>query len=456
MASAPRPRAWLGLALLVALLASAACGSDGDDGGSADEDGPSIDEVEVSELEGIDLTIAPVANLQYPTAMAARPGTDALWVTEQAGRVRVLRPGLDGALSLDPTPALDISEEVGPDEVGGEPGLLGLAFSADGARLYLSYTHALGPDEGWDRRIAEWTVSGEQVVPGSQRVLLSFHKEHPQHNGGDVRFGPDGYLYAGFGDTAPVGDAFETGQDPTDLLGGIIRIDPARPEGEQAYGVPPDNPWITGEHEGRDGLPENWLYGTRNPWRFSFDRATGDLWVADVGDLEVEEITLLRADESGLDAGRGANLGWSDMEGSQPYRGRDEPADHHPPLYDYEHSTGGCSVIGGYVYRGHAIPALQGTYLFSDYCAPTLRGIRVADDGTEAEVGELGAEPPDSAVAFGEDLDGELYLLTSTGVYAILDASEGGPGATSTTAPQAAPPTSVSPVPPAPPATVAE
>jgi len=424
-----------GALVVVLVVVLAGCGdTDPDDGGGAE--GPDTADREAAAagtLEPVPLTLAPVANLEYATASATRPGTGDLYVTEQAGRVRLLRPGTDGVLALDPEPVLDISEVIGPDEPGGEPGLLGIAFSPDGQHLYLSYTSNQGPDAGWLRQISEWQVLGDEVVAASRRPVLEFHKDYPQHNGGDIRFGPDGYLYAGFGDTAPVADAFSTGQDPDDLLGGIVRIDPSEPTDELGYGIPQDNPCASGRRDGQAGRPEVWLIGSRNPWRISFDRETGDLWVSDVGDQRREEITRLPA-EDGEHAGRGANLGWSQMEGSSQYRGREEPADHVPPTFDYPHRTGGCSVIGGFVYRGEAIPALQGTYVYSDYCQPDLHGIRVADDGTVTE-GLLGSTVPDSPVAFGEDVDGELYVLTATGVYAMLPASAGGPGVTATTSP---------------------
>jgi len=444
---------------------AAACGDTSgsgpaaDTGAGEDDGGEDLGTGPVRELEPVDVALAPVANLQFPTAMASRPGSDLLYVTEQAGRVRVLRPGPDGVASLDPAPVLDISTEVGPDEPGGEPGLLGITFSPDGSRLYLSYTHTLAPERGWQRRITEWQLQGDTVVPESRRAILDFRKNNPQHNGGDIRFGPDGFLYAGFGDTAPVGDAFETGQDPTDLLGGVIRIDPLNPDPGLPYGIPDDNPWADGEHEGEAGAPEVWLYGTRNPWRLSFDRATGDLWIADVGDQQREEINHLPAEGApAAGPGAGANLGWSQLEGTEPFQGREAPEGDTLPIYDYSHEEGGCSVIGGYVYRGTAIPELEGTYLFSDYCRPEVRGLRVMGD--EVLAGNLGPELEDELVlAFGEDADGEVYVLTSTAVFALLpgqasqeaEVSElgattptheaGQPAATTTVPPSPAPPT---------------
>jgi glucose/arabinose dehydrogenase len=421
--------------LVVLLLAVAACGTT-DEGATPtsrppDDDESALVDGGVATLDEVPLTLAPVANLQYPTAMAARPGSSTLYVTEQAGRVRALRPQPDGTLALVPNVVLDVTGEVGPDQPGGEPGLLGITFSPDGSRMYLSYTVNLDDGQRYLRRVTEWQMAGDLVVASTRRGVLEVPKRYPQHNGGDVRFGPDGHLYVGIGDTAPVADAFETGQDPTDLLAGILRIDPTGTGPARTYGIPEDNPWAGGSFEGRPGAPEVWLYGTRNPWRLSFDRETGDLWVADVGDQRREEITRLPADEGG---GRGANLGWSQMEGTAQYRNRSEPEGHVPPTYDYAHSSGGCSVIGGFVYRGTAIPDLEGTYVFSDFCQPDLHGLRVHDDGSVA-VGPLGASLPDSALAFGEDGDGELYALSATGVYALLPASAGGPGVTATTSP---------------------
>ena len=331
-----------------------------------------------------------------PLAMAVRAGhDDDLFVALQSGTlVRVTASG-------EPTTILDFSTDVSTD---GERGFLGVTFSPEGDRLYTSYTNPEG-----DSRIDEYLMSGNQVDVASRRQVFAQDQPFPNHNGGNILFGPDRYLYFGLGDGGAAGDPLEAGQDPEQLLGKLIRIDPLG--GETPYGVPEDNPFA----DGREGRPEVWLLGVRNPWRFSFDRATGDLWVADVGQDEIEEVDLLPANERGRGAGRGANLGWNEMEGDQPYEGGTAPADHTPPLLTYSHANGGCSVTGGYVYRGEAIPDLRGAYLYGDLCQGRIRAV-LAADGAVVEDRDLGvAVDPDTLVSFGEDAAGELYVLSANG-----------------------------------------
>jgi glucose/arabinose dehydrogenase len=248
--------------------------------------------------------------------------------------------------------------------------------------------------------------------PRGRRELLRVEDPYPNHNGGHLALGPDGYLYIGLGDGGSGGDPHGHGQDTDTLLGSILRIDPTAPPADGEYGIPADNPFAAS-----GGEPEIWLYGVRNPWRFSFDRATGDLWIGDVGQGEVEEIDRLPA-TNGRDAGRGANLGWNLMEGSEPFEG-ENPAGGVLPIYEYTHDDG-CSVTGGYVYRGRAIPALTGAYLFADYCEPDLRAVRVAgDEVVEERSWDLSLEAIQS---FGEDADGELYVLLASGPLLRLTA----------------------------------
>lgn len=368
-----------------------------------------------------DVVLTPLAELEWPTALAARPGTDDLYIAEQLGRVRVLRPsGTDArgaTYRLDPAPVLDIADEINLAEPGGEAGLLGITFSPDGTRLYVSDAQHLtdGPRPRFRRRLAEYRIAGDAVVKASRRTLVELTKPKPQHNAGQVAFGPDGYLYAAFGDASPNGlnDLRKTGQDPTDLLGGIIRIDPLGPPAGHPYAVPPGNPFA----DGVGGAPEVWIYGARNPWRFSWDRATGDLWVADVGELHREEINFLA---QGTDAG--ANLGWSNREGTLPFKGRPEPDDHHPPIYEYDHDTGGCAVIGGSVYRGVGIPKLRGVYVFSDFCDHRLRGLVQRAGRVTRQVDftlDIEIDSTEWPLSFAEDGDGELYVLTSARVYRL-------------------------------------
>jgi glucose/arabinose dehydrogenase len=227
------------------------------------------------------------------------------------------------------------------------------------------------------------------------------------HNGGQLVIGPDGYLYIALGDGGDGGPA-ANGQDTSTLLGSILRIDPeAGSKDGPAYGIPPGNPFS----EGEEGKPEIWLYGVRNPWRFTFDTLSGDLWVGDVGEDAYEEIDLLPA-VGGFDAGRGDNLGWNEMEGTHPFDGGENPPGGVLPLFEYGRDQG-CSVIGGYVYRGEEIPDLQGTYLYADFCSTGLRGLQI-DRGTIIDSREwaVNAAEPHS---LGQGDDGELYLLLAGG-----------------------------------------
>jgi glucose/arabinose dehydrogenase len=243
----------------------------------------------------------------------------------------------------------------------------------------------------------------------SRRSILSVEQPYPNHNGGEIEFGPDGYFYIGLGDGGDAGDPEGNGQNTEVLLGKILRIDPLNPGNGQEYSIPSDNPFADGD----GGAPEVWLYGARNPWRFSFDAETDDLWVADVGQNEWEEIDLLPAADGG---GKGANLGWDRMEGTHSFEG-DEPDDDVLPVYEYSHDDG-CSVTGGVVYRGSAVPELAGAYLFSDFCQGTLRAIRVAG-GELADERVFDAETS-SASSFGVDAAGDVYVASLEGpIYRI-------------------------------------
>jgi glucose/arabinose dehydrogenase len=337
-----------------------------------------------------------VAQLEQPVAMSVRPGDDTLYLVEQVGRVRAVRDG-----RLDPTPVLDISAEV---TAGGEQGLLGLAFSPDGRYLYLAYT-----DRDGNHQVSEFTMDSQRADRGSERSLLHFDDPFPNHNGGQLAFGPDRRLYIAFGDGGGAGDPLGNGQSLGTLFGKILRIDP-RPAGGRPYGVPSDNPFV-----GRDGArPEIWDYGLRNPWRFSFDAATGDLWIGDVGQNTYEEIDHEPAGEGGR------NYGWNRREGLHAFNGGDKPEGAVDPVIEYSH-PGGCTVIGGFVYRGRRIPGLQGAYLYGDYCAGWVRAAR-APGGRIAEQRDLGLQVP-SLSSFGADAQGELYALSlGGGVYRIAPA----------------------------------
>jgi glucose/arabinose dehydrogenase len=347
------------------------------------------------------IKLTAVARLDEPIFVALRPGdTTTTYIGQRGGRLRAVR---DGALVEQPV--LDIS---GMISSGGERGFLGFAFSPDGTHLYVDYT-----DNNGDSNIDEYAVAADGTVDaGSRRRVLFQEQPFPNHNGGEVMFGPDGYLYIGFGDGGSAGDPRRNGMNLGTLLGKLLRIDP-RPDGDQPYTVPADNPFV-GQADAR---PEIWSYGLRNPWRFAFDTATDDLWIADVGQGQIEEIDLSTAADG---AGKSVNFGWSAFEGRNRYND-DQPTEGAvPPVYQYTHAGGNCSVTGGYVYRGTAIPALRGAYLYSDYCAGSVRAIAADGDGGVGDPVQLSADP-DSVSSFGEGFGGELYVCSLSGgaVYRI-------------------------------------
>ncbi|MXV86277.1 MAG: PQQ-dependent sugar dehydrogenase [Acidimicrobiales bacterium] len=345
--------------------------------------------------------LVPVAEIAAPIALAARPGTSQRYVASRLGQVWLLDPS-DG--SGEPQQVADISAEVSE---GCENGLLGLAFSPDGDHLYLSYT-----DTARNSRIAVVPMSGDAPQTDRTRVLLALDQPACNHNGGEVQLGPDGNLWIGFGDGGGADDVFGQGQDRSTLLGTLVRIDPDPPSG-RGYGIPAGNPFASGN------APEVWAYGARNPWRFSFDRLTGDLWIADVGQNRIEEIHVLPAADGWSP---GANLGWPLFEGNERFSGEATPADLVFPVYTYAHDDG-CSVTGGYVYRGSAIAALGGAYVFGDYCAGDLWGL-VRGAGGAAERIDLGVSVPrNTLVSFGQDADGELYALSAAGTVFRLEAA---------------------------------
>jgi hypothetical protein len=345
------------------------------------------------------LTVREVAaGLSNPLYLTAPPGDARLFVVEQPGRIRVVEGG-----HLLPEPFLDITAKV---LSGGERGLLSLAFHPDYAtngRFYVYYTDLNG-----DITVERYSVSSDRNVAdaASAALVLSVpHRLAGNHNGGLVRFGPDGMLYLGTGDGGGAGDPQGNAQNVASLLGKLLRIDVDR---GAPYAVPGDNPFV-----GRsDARGEVWALGLRNPWRFAFDAATERLYVADVGQNRVEEVSVAGASEGGV------NYGWNRMEANECF-GSDS-CDRNGlrlPVVQYSHDGGACSVTGGYVYRGQTpgLAGVRGHYFYSDYCAGWLRSIRVGSDGTVADertwpVPELG-----NVLSFGEDSAGELYILSASG-----------------------------------------
>jgi glucose/arabinose dehydrogenase len=360
--------------------------------------------------------------LVSPVAIA-HAGDERLFVVEQPGVIRIVEP--DG--SVRPMPFLDIRSRV--DDGGSEMGLLGLAFHPDYASngfFYVNYTRDPGP--GLDRtRIARFTVSANPDVanPLSEQVVMEFEQPFANHNGGDLHFGPDGLLYIGVGDGGDSGDPLDNAQHPGRLLGKILRIDvdgvPGPGDGPDCdisgfanYRIPAGNAYTDGP--GGAGCDEIFATGLRNPWRFSFDRLTGALWIGDVGQFSVEEIDYVAPG-----AGGGLNLGWRCYEGSAPFDLTGCSLDYLFPVHEYTHAGGNCSVTGGVVYRGEAFPVIAGQYFFSDFCHPSIRALSGPPGAlTVREVLPAGVVAAPSA--FGEDVSGELYLasLTTGTLYRLV------------------------------------
>ncbi len=358
-------------------------------------------------LSGV--TLRELARPGSITAITHSNAPQRLYLALRDGRVVIW----DGSRVL-PVPLLDIRPLVGTE---GEGGLLGLALHprfAQNGLFFVHYTNTAG-----DTRLARYrTLAGnpDRADPASAVTLLAVDQPFSNHNGGQLSFGPDGFLYLGLGDGGAAGDPQCRAQRRDSLLGKILRLDVDRSAGGRPYAIPADNPF-------RDGpfAPEVWAVGLRNPWRFSFDRANGDLWIADVGQGEREEIDRA-ANGSG-----GINWGWSPMEGTLCFGGGNCPgyvpscnaAVLAPPLLEYGHDDGNCSVTGGFVYRGRA-QGLAGTYLFGDFCSGRIWGSR-SENGSRV-VREV-AERARLLTTFGEDRDGEIYLGTSDGRLLRLEAA---------------------------------
>ncbi len=352
-----------------------------------------------------DVGLEPVAEGFENPLFVTHAGDDRLFVVEQAGTIRIVDGG-----EVAETPFLDLTDRVGSD--ASERGLLGLAFApnyAESGFFYVNYTDLDG-----NTVVARFAVTDDANVadPDSEQVVLTQEQPFPNHNGGIIAFGPDNYLYIGFGDGGGQGDPDGNGQRLDTWLGKILRIE-VDPEytGGEPYVMPEDNPFVSdGEAQ-----PEIWAYGLRNPWRFSFDRETGDLWIGDVGQNEYEEVTRLPAGEGG------ANLGWSIVEGPECYAEPGcDPAEFVQPAFSYTHSSGaGCSVTGGYVYRGEEFANLIGGYVLADYCTGLIWG-----GGPDASGAMVFSEPIESGLqvsSFGEGANGELYLTDLTGgVYQLV------------------------------------
>jgi glucose/arabinose dehydrogenase len=313
----------------------------------------------------------------------AKDGSGRLFIIEKTGYIRIYENG-----QLLDAPFLDITNRV--NHSGNEMGLLGLAFSPDYKQNGFFYVNYTG--DGGNTRISRFHASGNSADSNSENVLLIIKQPYPNHNGGALAFGPDGYLYAGLGDGGSAGDPHKNGQNTTVLLGKILRLDVHNGD---KYSIPSDNPFGN----------EVWAYGLRNPWRISFDRDTGDLWIGDVGQDKWEEIDYLPAGSQG-----GANFGWSIMEGNHNYDGEPQSG-MILPVAEYSHAEGGCSVTGGYVYRG-TIPEWNGIYIYGDYCSGKVWALILSDGQWQSKVMfETGV----TITSFGQDESGEIYLASDNG-----------------------------------------
>ena len=338
--------------------------------------------------------VAAADGFDHPLFLCAAPGDPRLFVVEQPGRVRWIEGGRQSAGVF-----LDVSALV---KYGGERGLLGLAFHpsyATNGFLFVDHT-----DRNGDTQVVRYTVRPDRqaVDPGSAKTLLSVKQPFANHNGGMLAFGPDGMLYFGLGDGGAAGDPFGNGQNTRSLLGKLLRLDVDHGD---PYAIPDGNPFKTRPSDGR---PEIWAMGLRNPWRFAFDVTAHRLIIGDVGQNRYEEMDV-------VDAGRaGANYGWNVREGLHGFGfPRPGPGNRVEPAVEYEHADG-CSITGGYAYRGKAMPQLAGMIFFSDYCSGWLRSFRWdgahATDLRQWSVGELG-----DISSFGEDAEHELYAVQLDG-----------------------------------------
>jgi glucose/arabinose dehydrogenase len=340
------------------------------------------------------LTLERVASgLQDPLYVTAPPGDPRLFVVEQPGRIRIIREG-----RLLPTPFLDLTDRV---RSGGERGLLSVAFHpryAANGFLFVDYTDLRG-----DTRVERYAVSRDRdrADPSSGHLVLKVGQPFANHNGGLVLFGPDGMLYVGMGDGGAGGDPFGNGQKRGSLLGKLLRLDVDRGD---PYAVPRDNPFA-----GRAGMRgEIWAYGLRNPWRFCFDRVSGLLYIADVGQDLWEEIDVVPARAPGLD------YGWNVMEGAHCFRSeRCDTRGRVMPAVEYGRDQG-CSITGGFVYRGRNMPALAGHYFYADYCRGWIRSFKY-EGGVVSDHREWQGVEPGQVMSFGEDAAGELYLCSQNG-----------------------------------------
>ena len=345
------------------------------------------------------LTFRHLTNLAQPD-----DGRDMLFVTEQGGQIRSFPVRQE---VTETVVFLDITDRV--NEGGNEEGLLGLAFAPDyrESGYFYVYYSASDPRRSVLSRFMASRSEPNRADRASELIIMEVPQPASNHNGGQLVFGPDGYLYIGLGDGGRGGDPFGNGQNMATLLGSILRIDVSGASEEERYRVPPDNPFVGVAGAGE----EVWAYGLRNPWRFSFNSETGRLWVGDVGQNDWEEVDLVE---------KGLNYGWNIMEGAHCFRPRTgcDTTGLQMPVAEYS-SAEGCSIIGGYVYRSGVHPSLTGAYVYGDFCSGKIWGLR--HDGKSLAENVLLVDSDLNITSFGLDLAGELYVLSrDSGIYRMV------------------------------------
>lgn len=367
----------------------------------------------------IRLELRPIAdNLTRPVMIThAGDNSGRLFILEQAGVIRIYQ----NDTVLDP-PFLDIQQQV--QDSGNEQGLLGLAFSPNYGNDGYAYVNYTGLDGSTVvSRFQRSADDPNRLTPESEFTILTIAQPAQNHNGGMLAFGPDGYLYIGTGDGGASNDRFGNGQNPSSLLGKMLRLD-VTTDPSQPYLIPLDNPWVNSDWQDSSGnmldvMDEIWSIGLRNPWRYSFDRSTGDLWIGDVGQNQYEEIHFVSANSLAPGAIEPLNFGWPIMEANHCFRGSDcDPAGLEVAVSEYDHS-GHCSVTGGYVYRGDDYPILNGLYIFGDFCSGVIW--TTAPDGSGGWSTTEMYRSDANISSFGESEEGELYMTDLGGaVYQVI------------------------------------
>jgi len=378
-----------------AVLSTVACNSDATGPGDGGNPLP----------PGLTLKLDPfiTAGLSGPVFMTQPLNDGRIFVVEQGGRIRVIRNG-----ALQTTPFLDIASRV---LSGGERGLLSVAFHPNYATNHFFYVYFTTQTNG-DIRIERFTTTSNPEVadPATSKLILTVpHSTYSNHNGGLLAFGLDGMLYAGLGDGGGAGDPLQNGQNFNSLLGSLLRLDV---DNGDPYAIPASNPYV-GQANRRG---EIWAKGLRNPWRYAFDQPTGLLYIADVGQGAREEVDVVAANQAGV------NYGWNVMEGAICYNASTcNQTGFELPILDYGHTGGACSITGGYVYRGSAIPAIRGHYFYSDYCAGFLKSFRYSN-GAAVDQKDWGLTTS-AVTSFGTDFAGELYVLSGNSILKIAQGS---------------------------------